>query len=283
MRWTWGWCLVGVGGLVAGQVGHGVRVFGRLWGSGSWSRVGAVVGGSGLGGCGALALFGGEGQWLLTAEAKRSTIAERWRYRSGQLLRKYNGRRSSATSGGCRRFAGSYRRRSHGGWPWSPASTAPVSSTPSSSTHPPTTSAAHQSPAESPTLGLSHLQFEALLTAARDSPNVFDFALVTMLGLLGMRIFEACGADIIDIGEEHGHRGLHVLGKGPKLVLVPLPPRNRPRTRPRCGLSDQRPNLAQPLWPAHGSTLRHPPTSRPRQGIGGAPAADARPRPDWRR
>jgi integrase/recombinase XerD len=31
-------------------------------------------------------------------------------------------------------------------------------------------------PAESPTLGLSHLQFEALLTAARESPNVFDFA-----------------------------------------------------------------------------------------------------------
>jgi integrase len=79
-------------------------------------------------------------------------------------------------------------------------------------------------PAESPTLGLSHLQFEALLTAARDSTNVFDFALVAMLGLLGLRIFEACGTDIIDIGEEHGHRVLRVLGKGTKLVLVPLPP-----------------------------------------------------------
>lgn len=31
-------------------------------------------------------------------------------------------------------------------------------------------------PAESPTLGLSHLQFEALLISARESPNVFDFA-----------------------------------------------------------------------------------------------------------
>jgi integrase/recombinase XerD len=79
-------------------------------------------------------------------------------------------------------------------------------------------------PAESPTLGLSHLQFEALLTAARDSTNVFDFALVAMLGLLGLRIFEACGTDISDIGEEHGHRVLRVLGKGTKLVLVPLPP-----------------------------------------------------------
>jgi hypothetical protein len=33
-------------------------------------------------------------------------------------------------------------------------------------------------PAESPTLGFTHLQFEALLTAARESPNPYDFALV---------------------------------------------------------------------------------------------------------
>jgi len=77
---------------------------------------------------------------------------------------------------------------------------------------------------ESPTLGLSHLRFEALLTAARDSDNPFDFALVTMLGLLGLRIFEACRADIPDIDEEHGHRVLHVVGKGSKAALVPLPP-----------------------------------------------------------
>ena len=32
-------------------------------------------------------------------------------------------------------------------------------------------------PAESPTLGFTHLQFEALLTAARDSANPYDFAL----------------------------------------------------------------------------------------------------------
>src|ERR1051326_6288287 len=79
-------------------------------------------------------------------------------------------------------------------------------------------------PPESPTLGLSHLQFEALLTAAKESVNVFDFALVAMLGLLGLRIREACGADITDVGEEHGHRVLRVHGKGSKIVLVPLPP-----------------------------------------------------------
>jgi integrase/recombinase XerD len=79
-------------------------------------------------------------------------------------------------------------------------------------------------PAESPTLGFTHLQFEALLTAARESPFPPDFALVAMLGLLGLRIFEATGADIADLGEEHGHRVLRVSGKGGKVVMVPLPP-----------------------------------------------------------
>ena len=45
-----------------------------------------------------------------------------------------------------------------------------------------------------------------------------------MLGPLGLRIFEATGADIADLGEEHGHRVLRVCGKGTKIVLVPLPP-----------------------------------------------------------
>ena len=79
-------------------------------------------------------------------------------------------------------------------------------------------------PTESPTLGLTHLQLEALLTAARDSANPNDFALVCLLGLLGLRIFEATGANLADLGEEHGHRVLKVRGKGGKTVLVPLPP-----------------------------------------------------------
>jgi integrase len=79
-------------------------------------------------------------------------------------------------------------------------------------------------PAASPTLGLTHLQLEALLSAARDSANPYNFALVCLLGLLGLRIFEACGANIEDLGEEHGHRVLKVRGKGRKTVLVPLPP-----------------------------------------------------------
>ena len=69
-------------------------------------------------------------------------------------------------------------------------------------------------PPESPTLGLGHLQFETLLTTARLSANINDFALIAMLGLLGLRIFEATGANIADLGEEHGHRVLRVRGKG---------------------------------------------------------------------
>jgi len=65
----------------------------------------------------------------------------------------------------------------------------------------------------SPTLGFTHLQFGALLTAARQSAHPCDFALVAMLGLLGLRIFEVTGANIADLGEEHGHRVLRVCGR----------------------------------------------------------------------
>jgi site-specific recombinase XerD len=81
-----------------------------------------------------------------------------------------------------------------------------------------------RAPVDSPTLGLSHLQFEAMLTAARASADPCDFALVAMLGLLGLRIFEATSANIGDLGEEHGHRVLRVRGKGDKTALTPLPP-----------------------------------------------------------
>jgi integrase/recombinase XerD len=126
--------------------------------------------------------------------------------------------------------------------------------------------------AESPTLGFTYLQFGALLAAARQSPNRCDFALVAMLGLLGLRIFEATGADIADLSEEHGHRVPRVCGKGTKIVLVPLPPavgracvtcRSPPSTpirAPRCGTAerarnnlDRHPNYILAAYMASGT------------------------------
>jgi integrase/recombinase XerD len=105
--------------------------------------------------------------------------------------------------------------------------------------------------AESPTLGFTHLQFEALLTAGRQSPDPCDFALVAMLGLLGLRIFEATGADIADLGDEHGHTVLRVCGKGTKIVLVPLPrPSAGPSTvrSPAAPTDQSRSTAAAPGW-----------------------------------
>jgi len=93
-------------------------------------------------------------------------------------------------------------------------------------------------PAESPTLGLTHLQLEALLTAARHSPNRYDFALVCLLGLLGLRIFEATG---------------HCSGREPP----PQPPSTC--TSSRCVASSQ-----QPECPANRS-----PSSRARLPVRG--------------
>ena len=133
-------------------------------------------------------------------------------------------------------------------------------------------------PAGSPTLGFTHLQFEALLTAARESANPCDFALVTMPGLLGLRIFEATGADIADLGEEHGHRVLRVCGKGTKVVLVPLPPPVSraidPGHRPPGPRADPAEHPRRPDGPARG----HPPPCATSPGgrrhpdVQGAPA-----------
>lgn len=46
-----------------------------------------------------------------------------------------------------------------------------------------------------------------------------------LLGLLGLRVSEACSIDIEDLGSERGHNIVTVLGKGAKLAVIPLPPR----------------------------------------------------------
>jgi integrase/recombinase XerD len=88
-------------------------------------------------------------------------------------------------------------------------------------------------PAESPTLGFTHLQFEALLTAARESASNYDFALVAMLGLLGLRIFEATGADIGDLGDGARPPRLARVRQGHQGRPDPAAPGGRPGHRPR--------------------------------------------------
>jgi len=86
-------------------------------------------------------------------------------------------------------------------------------------------------PAESPTLGLTHLHFEALLATAKHSPNRCDFAVVAMLGLLGLRIFEATGSNIEDLGR--GTRPPRAAGtrQGRQSRTRPAPTRRWPRHR----------------------------------------------------
>jgi integrase/recombinase XerD len=50
-------------------------------------------------------------------------------------------------------------------------------------------------------------------------------ALAVLLGLNGLRVSEACGTNIEDLGLQRGHRTLHIVGKGNKPATIPLVPR----------------------------------------------------------
>jgi integrase len=69
---------------------------------------------------------------------------------------------------------------------------------------------------------LHPLEFAAILSAARIS-SATDHALVCLLGMIGLRVSEACAANITDIRYESGYELLHVIGKGAKPADIPLP------------------------------------------------------------
>ena len=50
-------------------------------------------------------------------------------------------------------------------------------------------------------------------------------ALAVLLGLNGLRVSEACGTNIEELGLERGHRTLRIIGKGNQPATVPLVPR----------------------------------------------------------
>ena len=66
------------------------------------------------------------------------------------------------------------------------------------------------------------LEFAAVLTAARRH-SVTAHALVALLGILGLRVSEACGVQVTYLQYAGGYEVLHVLGKGAKPATIPLP------------------------------------------------------------
>ena len=77
---------------------------------------------------------------------------------------------------------------------------------------------------ESTTLGLDRMELGAFIAQAAAAGPV-DHALACLLGLLGLRVGEACAIDIENLDSSRGHRTVTVLGKGHKLAVIPLPPR----------------------------------------------------------
>jgi integrase/recombinase XerD len=72
--------------------------------------------------------------------------------------------------------------------------------------------------------GLDSTELAAFLAAARTS-SARDHALACLLALNGLRISEALGATVDDLGHERGHRTLTISRKGGAASIVPLAPR----------------------------------------------------------
>jgi integrase/recombinase XerD len=95
----------------------------------------------------------------------------------------------------------------------------------SSSTRPPSTSAAPPWPPTYPPSGSLTCSSRPCSRPHGNHRTPCDFALVAMLGLLGLRIFEATSANIADLGDEHGPGCCECAARAPR--------RSRSRRRPR--------------------------------------------------
>ncbi len=77
---------------------------------------------------------------------------------------------------------------------------------------------------ESHAVGLDRNELGAMLVAA-GLAGARDHALIALLARTGLRVSEAIGADIEQLGLERGHRTLTVVRKGGKTVTMPMAPR----------------------------------------------------------
>jgi integrase len=71
---------------------------------------------------------------------------------------------------------------------------------------------------------LDRNELGAMLVAA-GLAGARDHALIALLAMNGLRVSEAIGADIEQLGLERGHRTLTVVRKGGKTVTMPMAPR----------------------------------------------------------
>jgi integrase/recombinase XerD len=77
---------------------------------------------------------------------------------------------------------------------------------------------------DSPSTGLTRDELSALIEAAQDD-GAPRMALVLLLALNGLRVSEALGTDVGDLGTERGHRTLRVHRKGGRYATIPLAPK----------------------------------------------------------
>ena len=72
--------------------------------------------------------------------------------------------------------------------------------------------------------GLDRSELGRFLFAAEHFDHAHG-ALAVLLGLNGLRVSEACGSNVEDLGFDRGHRTLRIMGKGAKPAVIPLVPR----------------------------------------------------------
>ena len=120
---------------------------------------------------------------------------------------------------------------------------------------------------ESTTLGLDRMELGAFIAQAAAAGPV-DHALACLLGLLGLRVSEACAVDIEHLGTERGHRTATVVGKGSKVALIPLPPRVARAIDTAVAERQHGPGARLTLWAAPRPARRHShrPTAGPARG-----------------
>lgn len=118
--------------------------------------------------------------------------------------------------------------------------------------HPPPSTGAVRRPKVHPSdaRGLDCSELGALLFAAERFDHAHA-ALAVLLGLNGLRVSEACSADIENLGFERGHRTLRIVGKGNKPAVIPLVAPNGADHGLGHRRANRRPDPAAPRRPAH--------------------------------